>query len=88
MSNEIARQEKVRINVRRNFLWLDFKRARTNKVKPEDNLKVVFVGECAIDDGGPKREFFTGGTVFLSPSIFCFHPTLYSARCRINKEHR
>ena len=60
MSSTINAQEKVRINIRRKFLWDDFKQARAHKVKAAGNLKVIFVGECAIDDGGPRREFFTG----------------------------
>ena len=28
--------------------------------KPKGMLKVTYVGEPAVDDGGPKREFFTG----------------------------
>lgn len=27
--------------------------------KPTSLLRVIFVGEPAVDDGGPKREFFT-----------------------------
>ena len=27
---------------------------------PNQLLKVTFAGEAAIDDGGPRREFFTG----------------------------
>ena len=32
-------------------------------------LHVVFVGEPAIDDGGPKREFFAGNKQFLDLTI-------------------
>ena len=49
-----------RINVRRRFLWEDFKAARKSKIGPLSNLKVVFVGEPSIHDGGPKRELFCG----------------------------
>lgn len=49
-----------RINIRRRFLWEDFKAARKSKIGPLSNLKVVFVGEPSIDDGGPKRELFCG----------------------------
>lgn len=49
-----------RINVRRRFLWEDFKAARKSRIGPLSNLKVVFVGEPSIDDGGPKRELFSG----------------------------
>jgi hypothetical protein len=27
---------------------------------PENRLRVVFIGEPAIDTGGPKSEFFSG----------------------------
>jgi len=50
-----------RIHVRRKFLWEDFLESRKRPwVKPCHTIKVVFLGEAAIDDGGPKREFFTG----------------------------
>ena len=29
-------------------------------MKPESKLKVVFLRELAMDDGGPRREFFLG----------------------------
>ena len=53
----------VRLNVRRKFIWSDFIESRSiGKVSPTDNVKIVFIGECAIDDGGPRREFFSGIT--------------------------
>ena len=30
------------------------------RVMLENLVKVVFLGEPAIDDGGPRREFFSG----------------------------
>ena len=49
----------VRLNVRRKNIWCDFIEYRSSgKVSPTDSVKIVFVGECAIYDGGPKREFF------------------------------
>ena len=30
------------------------------KIDPKSSLKVVFTGEPAVDDGGPKRELFSG----------------------------
>jgi hypothetical protein len=57
----------VRLNIRRTYMWSDFKESRSDgKVSPTDQVKIVFVGESAIDDGGPKREFFSG-TLY----IFC-----------------
>ena len=31
-----------------------------SKVQPKSTLKVVFSGEPAVDDGGPRRELFSG----------------------------
>ena len=57
----------VRIDVRRKYLWDDYLEAQNRPwVKKEYGLKVVFLGEPAVDDGGPKREFFTGMCVFFS----------------------
>ena len=51
----------ARVNLRRTHLWSDFKEAREkNRIKPDQRLKVVFLGVPAIDDGGPRREFFSG----------------------------
>ena len=58
--------ELTRINVRRRFLLEDFKNARKRKINPLSNLKITFVGEPSIDDGGPKREFFCGKYLFFS----------------------
>ena len=53
----------VRLNVRRKYIWSDFVESRSSgKVSPTDNVKIVFIGECAIDDGDPRREFFSGIT--------------------------
>ena len=56
---------KMRISVRRKNIFHNFVAIRK---KPWFDLnkafKVVFVGEPAIDDGGPRREFFLGlGTI-------------------------
>ena len=61
---ELAKREisgQTRVNLRRTFMWNDFKEARMRKrIMPENLVKVVFLGEPAIDDGGPRREFFSG----------------------------
>ena len=58
--------DEKRINLRRRYIWKDYKDARRKfSVTAADKLKVVFIGEPAIDDGGPKREFFTGKINFL-----------------------
>ena len=52
--------EQVRLSVRRKKIWDDLKKAARKRIGPTSNLKIVFLGEPAIDDGGPKREFFSG----------------------------
>lgn len=32
----------------------------STKIQPRSTLKVVFSGEPAVDDGGPRRELFSG----------------------------
>lgn len=39
--------------------------------KPKAMLKVTYVGEPAVDDGGPKREFFTGNFSKLRMAYKC-----------------
>ena len=51
-------------NVRRRFLWEDFKAAKMSDIGALSNLKLVFVWEPSIDDGGPKRELFCGKGLF------------------------
>jgi hypothetical protein len=41
-------------------LCQDFKDARQKKITPKDRVKFVFSGEHAVDDGGPRRELFSG----------------------------
>jgi hypothetical protein len=88
-------QKMVRLNVRRKYIWSDFKESRSNgKVSPTDNVKIVFIGESAIDDGGPRREFFSGMHIFTVftciPCLICFstvyvyHGCLYYV-CKIIK---
>ena len=49
-----------RITVRRKAIWEDFKHELHSKITPTTRLKVVFAGEPAVDDGGPRRELFSG----------------------------
>ena len=44
----------------RKFMWQDFKSAMSTKTQPKSTLKVVFSGEQAVDDGGSRRELFSG----------------------------
>ena len=50
-----------RLHVRRKTIWSDYLDYRKKKwVKKDSFLTLVFVGEPAVDDGGPRREFFAG----------------------------
>jgi hypothetical protein len=60
LQNNLEPGDPVRINIRRKTLWEDFTKERRKRVKQQQKLKVVFLGEPAIDDGGPRREFFSG----------------------------
>ena len=50
-----------RLHIRRKKIWNDFLESRHLKwFKLQNKWKITFFGETAIDDGGPRREFFTG----------------------------
>jgi hypothetical protein len=52
-----------RVSIRRKYAFQDYVDARKNprrQFKENATLKVIFIGEPAVDDGGPRREFFTG----------------------------
>jgi hypothetical protein len=56
----LNKDEYLRVKVRRKFAWRDFK-MKAARYTPNDwkcKLKVQFVGEPAVDEGGPRREFF------------------------------
>ena len=60
-----------RFNVRRKTLWTDYLEYRKKPwVSGTKMLHVIFVGEPAIDDGGPKREFFAGNKQFWPSHLF------------------
>ena len=51
-----------RLHIRRKKLWDDLLDAQKSSkwFKPDGVLRIVFIGEPAVDRGGPKREFLTG----------------------------
>ena len=52
---------KIRINVRRKEVFNDYLTASQKQWFNNKRLfKITFVGEPAVDDGGPRREFFSG----------------------------
>ena len=56
-----------RVNVQRISMLDDYLNRRVTCAwfSPKNRLKVVFIGEPAIDDGGPRREFLSGTYLFL-----------------------
>lgn len=46
--------------MQREFIFDDFvEGSKRSWIKPKNRLSVVFVGEPAVGDGGPRRDFFT-----------------------------
>ena len=74
LSAQLLSTDKKRLTIRRKFMWQDFKSAMFTRIQPKSTLKVVFSGEPAIDDGGPKRELFSGKLLHFAwaPSTHCF----------------
>lgn len=66
-----------RVSIRRRFVFKDYITAREklkqrNRFDPKGLLKVTFIGEPAVDDGGPRREFFSGRVTYGVHKIeFC-----------------
>ena len=49
------------VSIRRKFIWEDYVNCRKKPwFKTDAWLRVNFIGEEAVDGGGPRREFFTG----------------------------
>ena len=52
---------KIRISIRWKSVFKDYlETAKKPWFNNERMLKVTFIGELAVDDGGPRREFFSG----------------------------
>ena len=47
-----------RITVRRAHIWQDALKCFERKFDVRSYIRVTFLGEPAVDDGGPRREFF------------------------------
>ena len=60
--NTLVPEQKNRYHIRRKTVFDDYvnTRERSKWMKPENKLKVSFIGEPGLDGGGPRREFLTG----------------------------
>ena len=59
----VDKSQTNKVSVRRSHTFQDYaeKRKKPKRLFKENAmLKVTFYGEPAVDDGGPRREFFTG----------------------------
>ena len=59
----VDRSEYQRIVVRRKHLWEDALRHFRSGINFQKYIRITFVGEPAVDDGGPLREFLHHFTV-------------------------
>lgn len=50
-------EDEERITVRRSHIWEDTVRTLRRNIDLRKTIKVTFLGEPAIDDGGPRREY-------------------------------
>lgn len=67
LKNNLSDGKPRRFNIRRKLIWSDFKEGRQKAIiGAADHIKIIFIGEPAIDDGGPRREFFSGMPIVLS----------------------
>ena len=66
-SLNVEKENQKRLTVRRKSIWEDFKDEmfKKNRISPCCRIKVIFSGEPAVDDGGPRRELFSGATFCL-----------------------
>jgi hypothetical protein len=60
IEDHVTKDEGKTLCVRRRYLWEDFKAAKRKcKLSPSSKIRIIFIGEPAIDDGGPTREFLS-----------------------------
>lgn len=69
----IDKSDAQRIVVRRNHLWEDTLKRFQAGLNFRKYIRVLFVGEPAVDDGGPLREFLhlLMGEIATNNSLFC-----------------
>lgn len=60
--NKLVPDKQNKYHIRRKTIFDDYvnTRVRCKWMKPENKIRVAFVGEMGIDGGGPKREFLSG----------------------------
>ena len=66
-------EDRLRIIVRRKHIFEDTLHRLRNGIDISKHLRVTFIGESAIDDGGPMREYMRLllGSIISNNSLFC-----------------
>ena len=73
----VDNEEYQRIHIRRAYLLKDaFRQFSKDSFAINKLIRVVFIGEEAVDDGGPRREFFhlLNRDIFTKSGLFAGHP--------------
>ena len=61
LQQQYVSKKEVCVNIRRKHIWSDFKQARKKfNLVLSNKIKIVFLREPAVDDGSPRRQFFSG----------------------------
>ena len=72
----VGRKEYQRVNVRRSSLLKDaFRKFSRHSFIVEKLLRIIFVGEQAVDEGGPRCEFLhLMHDIFIKSGLFAGYP--------------
>ena len=67
-------EEANRMSVRRKYVWTDAIRAMTrSSFNCRKSVRITFVSEEGVDDGGPRREFFHLAIKAMADDHTIFH---------------
>ncbi|XP_014675080.1 PREDICTED: uncharacterized protein LOC106815163 [Priapulus caudatus] len=66
---DLSTNKPMKLRIRRTNLWVDVQRYGP-KLSPQIPIKVEFIGETAVDDGGPRREFFSEILAVIDRTMF------------------
>ena len=87
-STHLEKGEQIRLKVRRQFVWQDvlLKLDRIEEGGHNKSVKVQFVGEPSVDQGGPRRELFTLINQHVGTSLVANGVFLHNVAALENKE--
>lgn len=87
-STHLEKGEQIRLKVRRQFVWQDvlLKLDGIEEGGHNKSVKVQFVGEPSVDQGGPRRELFTLINQHVGTSLVANGVFLHNVAALENKE--